>query len=633
MPNDEKEKILACNNEINECRIINSEEIHYADIPETYDYPREKDIFLVGKDLERKVNNILDRIYSFIVNNKEDIFDNILRLSATLEDIFDKFYILLIKDVFVFLRNQTNLLEYMNLDQLKEIPPIIYNIAKDIFSKEVSISGEEEFLKKISNLKGFIYRTKNPKTNTKYFGQTTRTIEKEWGSILTKAGQLKKKRDETSQSIQGRYIFNAVIKYGKSIWDLKLVDIAYNQTELDEKEIYYIDKYKTNALRYNNPSFGYNMTDGGSGGNHSPATIEKLRESAIKQWQKEGAKEGLSESVKKVWKRDGHKEKMSRIFSEAQNEIWEKLRNGDPKDLEKRLKILSKTQENRIIPIDKKQFLVDVKNSMKREEMENYNMSGITISRNIKQCLGAFGVNNYKSAKVFLNDRDVDEVFKYLDNPEGYNTFRDPAIKEFFRDVINSTTASDLFSKYGKQNISRTKIPRIVGKFGITTYTELKNFLEEKGLTKSLKYFESVGRICVPKPNLTKIQRLDKIAKDKELTLLSSYDDYKDMHNILKWLCNVCGCEFDGSSDKVKTAKTPCRNCRINLTKIQRLDKIAQDKDLTLLSSYDDYKNLDTELKWLCNVCGCEFDGSSDKVKTARTPCRNCRSFISKRHY
>ncbi len=351
------------------------------------------------------------------------------------------------------------------------------------------------------------------------------------------------------------------------VWDLELIDIAYCQSELDEKEIYYIDKYKTNALRYINPSFGYNMTDGGSGGNKAPATIEKIRESVIKYWQKRSNREKMSKITKEVWKRDGHRERISKIQSGVQKKRWENAR-ANPKILEKMLNPLRKIQENKIIPINnKKQFLVDIKNSRERDDLKKYNMSGITISRRIKQILGEFGVNNYKSAKIFLDDRSIDEVFKYLDNPKDYSIFKDPAIKEFFKDVIDSTTSSDLFSKYGYRNISRTKIPRIVGKFGITNYTELRKFLKEKGLTESLKYFKSLDRISIPKSSLTNEERLDEIAEDKNLTLLSPYDDYKDIRTELKWLCNVCGNEFNSSSRNVKRAKIPCRNCRSLISK------------------------------------------------------------------
>ncbi len=544
---DEIQYDIDCKNDISEKNYSTFEFINEGTT-------KSKDIFIVTK----LKDEVFDRIHSFKVNNNVNILDIIEN---------EEFFLLLIKDIFVFLRNQTNLLEYLSIDQLKKVPPLIYSVAKDIFSSEISVRGEGKFLKKISNLKGFIYLTTNLKTIKKYIGQTTRTIEKEWGSILTKAGQLKKKREKSSQPIQGRYIFNAVIKYGREEWELDLIDIAYCQSDLDEKEIYYIAKYKTNALRYNNPSFGYNMTDGGSGGNQAPETIEKIRESVIEYWQKRANREKMSKITKEVWKRDGHRERMSKIQSGVQKKRWEKAR-ANPKILEKMLDPLRKIQENKIIPINnKKQFLVDIKYSRKREDLLKYNMSGITISRKIKQILGAFGVNNYKSAKIFLDDRNVDEVFKYLDNPKDYSMFKDPAIKEFFKDVIDSTTSSDLFSKYGYRNITRTKIPRIVGNFGITNYTELKKFFEEKGLTESLKYFESIDRISIPKSNLTNEERLDEIAEDKNLTLLSPYDDYKDTRTELRWLCNVCGNEFNSSPRNVKRAKMPCNNCRSLISK------------------------------------------------------------------
>ena len=85
------------------------------------------------------------------------------------------------------------------------------------------------------------------------------------------------------------------------------------------------------------------------------------------------------------------------------------------------------------------------------------------------------------------------EVMKYLDNPNGYNIFRDPITKQFFIDVKNSKNGADLYKKYRvwHKNGLITKIKRIVGKFGIYNYTSLKKFLQEKGINQSLKYFEN----------------------------------------------------------------------------------------------------------------------------------------------
>lgn len=428
---------------------------------------------------------------------------------------------------------------------------------------EIDIIPEEKVIH------GFIYVSTNQACrNKKYVGQTTILIEKEWSSIINKASQLKRRREKNpSQPIQARYILNAIIKYGSEVWDLKLIDIAYNQSELDDKEIFYIKKFKSNALRYKNPTYGYNMNDGGRGGKHAPETKEKIRKISRRKWQEPKYREKTSKGIKEVWEREGHKEKMSEIFSEAQKKVWEKLRNDDSKALKKRLEILDRIHEENIIPIeDKKQFLNDIKNSEKQEDLTKYGFESHTVSRKIKQILGPFGVRNYKKAKSFLGDRSVDEIFKFFDNPEGYSTFKDPAIKDFFIDVDKSETSSDLFENYGFYNISRVKIPRIVGKFGITNYTELKAILDKMGVIQSLEYFDELDKEYREQNKehklLNKCELLSAIAKEKNLILKSSYNEYKNENSKLKWICAVCGHEFEQSTKNIKRVKTPCGECR-----------------------------------------------------------------------
>lgn len=120
----------------------------------------------------------------------------------------------------------------------------------------------------------------------------------------------------------------------------------------------------------------------------------------------------------------------------------------------------------------------------------------MSFIKEIRKESALFGVNNHGDAHRFFYDRSVDEVLNYLDNPKGYNIFRDPFTKQFFIDVKISNKGVDLHKKYRvwhKQGLI-TKIKRIVGKFGINNYTSLKIFLQEKGINQSLKYFENLEK-------------------------------------------------------------------------------------------------------------------------------------------
>ena len=192
--------------------------------------------FVVSNLWNSRKNKVVSKIRSFIID-EEDILEN---YSYILKN--EDFFIILIRDIFVFLKNKTDLLNRLSINQLKEIPLMIYDIAKVSFSTQRSICKETEFLEKISNLYGFIYVGINTVKGKVYIGQTFRTIEIEWGSILTQARNLIRKRrsgEKLHRNLK-RYIIRAIAKYGREAWDLKLLDIAYSKAELDDKEDHYI---------------------------------------------------------------------------------------------------------------------------------------------------------------------------------------------------------------------------------------------------------------------------------------------------------------------------------------------------------------------------------------------------------
>lgn len=106
-----------------------------------------------------------------------------------------------------------------------------------------------------------VYIHRNKLNNKCYIGQTGDKPEYRWGA----KGQryLKLDKDgEFGQSIMAR----AVLKY--SDWDNDWEHIIFadhlTQDEANTMEIALIALYQTNCCKYNSPSFGYNMNDGGS---------------------------------------------------------------------------------------------------------------------------------------------------------------------------------------------------------------------------------------------------------------------------------------------------------------------------------------------------------------------------------
>ena len=96
-------------------------------------------------------------------------------------------------------------------------------------------------------MKGYIYKITNKTNNKNYIGQTSRSINERFGEHL---------RDAYNRNSE-QPIYRAIRKYGKENFSVELLEEC-NIADIDEREIYYINKYDT----YNN---GYNATLGGEG--------------------------------------------------------------------------------------------------------------------------------------------------------------------------------------------------------------------------------------------------------------------------------------------------------------------------------------------------------------------------------
>ena len=501
---------------------------------------------------QSKWNNRKEKIshkIRYLLNKNREKIEK--QISCISED--KEFFLQLIKNMFLFLKNTTSLLNHLNSEQFKAIPPLIYHIVKDYFSISRLSFSENEFLAKIKNLYGFIYLSTNSLNEKVYVGQTAlpRTIEREWGDLISQGKRLRKKREENpNQKIEARHILNAIAKYDEGVWSLKLIDIAFSRSELNEKETYFIME-KFDSM---NREKGYNMTEGGEGGRLSPEVIKKISKSSEKMWEDPDFKRKMmksrqtthttpefrkkqSEKSKKLWQRSDYREDHKKSRSEGQKKRWEKI-NPEfryPKALRE------KNEERRIEIPSIKRFLTDIKYSSKQEVVaKKYKIKDVsTFNRKVEEILGSFEIKNYTKANRFLQDRDLDEILKYLDNPEEYNTFKDPTIKDFFKDVQNSEKVSDLFVKYGYTSYKgiNNKINRIMGVFGIKNYMELKRFLNGKDIEDISKYIEDLnGEIIVP----TLKQRIfDLIKEHYSLTNRQLYDLFpNDNKNSIKTYAN-----------------------------------------------------------------------------------------------
>lgn len=93
---------------------------------------------------------------------------------------------------------------------------------------------------------GLIYKITNKINNKLYIGLTTMTIKERWSCHKAE-----------SRAGNNTILYNSMRKYGEDNFTIEQIDQANSQIELEEKEIYYIDYYKSISPK------GYNLTYGG----------------------------------------------------------------------------------------------------------------------------------------------------------------------------------------------------------------------------------------------------------------------------------------------------------------------------------------------------------------------------------
>ena len=115
--------------------------------------------------------------------------------------------------------------------------------------------------KELGVYEGYIYCIENMVNGKKYIGQTITTIERRWNShcSASKCGE--------------QAIYRAMRKYGVENFRISMLDAARNAdkdvllSELNDMEIFYIDKYRTLTV-----DGGYNSTKGGDNVSEKVAT-------------------------------------------------------------------------------------------------------------------------------------------------------------------------------------------------------------------------------------------------------------------------------------------------------------------------------------------------------------------------
>lgn len=158
-------------------------------------------------------------------------------------------------------------------------------------------------LNEVNKIKGQIYRITNIKTSKIYIGQTL--THRKNKNKYRPYGYMSRFKSHVSEAInntkkkQCTYLNNSIRKYGNENFTVELIETC-SKDILDEREIYYIEKY--NSLY----PIGYNLTRGGkccsgkSIKNNSELNEFKKRGRDFGYKHKESTKNLMSKRLKKI---------------------------------------------------------------------------------------------------------------------------------------------------------------------------------------------------------------------------------------------------------------------------------------------------------------------------------------------
>jgi group I intron endonuclease len=233
-----------------------------------------------------------------------------------------------------------------------------------------------------------IYKVTNKVNGKCYVGQTIQKLEKRI------QGHLKESKMENN-----RPFLLSIKKYGIDNFLFEVIDTAKNLIELDDKEIYWIDKYNTISPH------GYNITKGGQGKKiESTEELKKSISTGLKSSQKWQTTLNSEEYKRKMNENFFYSNKGKKFKQEHKEKIW--LKNKD-----RVLEFNKKTSKKWII-VDKDNNILRL--TGKEEFSNNFNLDSGNLSRMSKKLFHGKNVNRYNGYYCFIDNGETDELILNL---------------------------------------------------------------------------------------------------------------------------------------------------------------------------------------------------------------------------
>lgn len=305
---------------------------------------------------------------------------------------------------------------------------------------------------------GFIYKITNNINNKVYIGQTKQTIQQRYQKHL-----------ECAMNHVNRYLYDAMNCYGYANFSVSQIEECDNSL-LDEREKYWIKYYNATDSAY-----GYNMTEGGGGGNtwennpHKLETGDKIRESNLGEKYIPITKESLLQDIEQQMSVADMCKKYHTALSTLNNRSKEFFNGKTISEL----RIIENTGHFKKKEINKEELLIKIKDlSLTYEEIAKYFNVGIKTLRNrsveyfnktaaelrqeyMKEKLATYPKHEGKLDET--NQKDVNILTELL-----YFNYNDKDIEEYF-------------------NISKKTLYNKIEKiYNISTIKEAKQYVKQK---------------------------------------------------------------------------------------------------------------------------------------------------------
>lgn len=221
----------------------------------------------------------------------------------------------------------------------------------------------------MENYKLYIHIFPNDKV---YIGITSQDVNKRW---------------RQGEGYKNQFIYKAILKYGwENILHQILLD-GLSKEQAEEKEIEYINKYKSN-----NPDRGYNVSNGGNCcGTHSEETKRKIAESNRRRGCKPETREKIRQGNLGKIITDEQKAKISntlkgRVFTQEHKEKIRASRIGTELSLETKKKISEKRMGQKFKCNDPAKRGKQISDAMKRRNLNKPEIMEHMRTASIKKC-------------------------------------------------------------------------------------------------------------------------------------------------------------------------------------------------------------------------------------------------------